>query len=74
MVPTCMNVAAYSPTPLNVGMMVNAPLCNSLYLFCVLFMPSPHPYYFCRKSRLRLVSALFMEHELRCTIYFNFLV
>ena len=32
MVPTCKNVAPYSPTPLNVGTMVNAPLCNSLYL------------------------------------------
>ena len=32
MVPTCKNVAPYSPTPLNVGTMVNVPLCNSLYL------------------------------------------
>ena len=30
---TCKNVAPYSPTSLNVGTMVNAPLCNSLYLF-----------------------------------------
>ena len=27
------NVTPYSPTSLNVGTMVNAPLCNSLYLF-----------------------------------------
>ena len=30
MVPTCKNVTPYSPTPLNVGTMVNAPLCNSM--------------------------------------------
>ena len=34
----------------------------------VLFMPSLHSYYFCRKFLLSLVSAFFMEHELRCTI------
>ena len=39
MVPTCKNVTPYSPTPLNVGTMVNALLCNSLYL---LFLY--HPY------------------------------
>ena len=33
MVPTCKKVAIYSPTPLNVGTMVNAPPRNSLYLF-----------------------------------------
>ena len=33
MVPTCKNVAPYSPTSLNVGTMVNAELCNSLYMF-----------------------------------------
>ena len=33
MVPTCKNVAPYSSTSLNVGTMVNAPLCNNLYLF-----------------------------------------
>ena len=41
MVPTCKNVAPYSPTPLNVGRMVNAPLCNSLYLFLSFLC---HPY------------------------------
>ena len=41
MVPTCKNVALYSPTSLNVGMMVNAPLCNSLYLFLYFLC---HPY------------------------------
>ena len=48
MVPTCKNVAPYSPTPLNVGTMVNAPLCKPL-LVSVLFMPSLHLYNFCRK-------------------------
>ena len=65
MVPTCKNVAPYSPTPLNVGTMVNAPLCDSLFLSFLC-----HPYiltiivvnFYC------LVSAPFMEHELRCTI------
>ena len=41
MVPTYKDVASYSPTPLNVGTMVNAPLCNSLYLFLYLLC---HPY------------------------------
>ena len=41
MVPTCKNVAPYSPTPLNVGTMVDAPLCNSLYLFLYFLC---HPY------------------------------
>ena len=41
MVPTCKNVAPYSPTPLNVGTMVNAPLCNSLHLFLSFLC---HPY------------------------------
>ena len=41
MVPTCKNVAPNSPTSLNVGMMVNAPLCNSLYLFLFILC---HPY------------------------------
>ena len=35
------NVAPYNPTPLNVGMMVNAPLCNSLYFFLSFLF---HPY------------------------------
>ena len=39
--PTCKNVAPYSPTSLNVGTMVNAPLCNSLYLFLYILC---HPY------------------------------
>ena len=77
MVPTCKNVALYSPTPLNVGTMFNAPLCSSLYLFRP-FMPSLHLECFCRKFLLCQVSALFMEHEIRCTItsysYINFLV
>ena len=30
---TCKIVTPFSPTSLNVGTMVNAPLCNSLYLF-----------------------------------------
>ena len=41
MVPTCKNVALYSPTPLNVGTMVNAPLYNSLYFFLSFLC---HPY------------------------------
>ena len=41
MVPTCKNVAPYSPTSLNVGTMVNAPQCNSLYLFLSFLC---HPY------------------------------
>ena len=58
MVPTCENVAPYSPTSLNVGSMVNAPLCNSFYSFLSVFMPSLHPYNFCRKFLLFLVSVL----------------
>ena len=41
MVPACKNVAPYSPTPLHVGIMINAPLCNSLYLFLPFLC---HPY------------------------------
>ena len=41
MVPTCKNVAPHSPTSLNVGMTVNAPLCNSPYLFLSFLC---HPY------------------------------
>ena len=62
MVPTCKNVTPYSPTPLNVGTMVNAPLCKSLY-FSILFMPSVHPYYVRRKFLLSFVSALFIVHS-----------
>ena len=43
-------------TSLYVGTMVNAPLCNSLYLFLYfLCHPYVHPYYFCRKSLLILL-------------------
>ena len=68
MVPTCKNVAPYSPTPLNVGTMVNAPLRNSLYLFMSFLC---HPYILTNFAEypLCLVSALFMEHKLRCTIW-----
>ena len=59
MVPTCKNVAPISPTPLNVGTMVNAPLCNSLCLFLSI-LSSLHPYNFCRKFLLFLVSVLFI--------------
>ena len=68
MVPTCKNDAMYSPTPLNVGMRVNAPLCNSLYLFLPILC---HPYILTiivENSNVCLVSAHFMEHELRCMI------
>ena len=41
MVRTCKNVAPYSPTSLNVGTIVNVPLCNSLYLFLSFY--SVHP-------------------------------
>ena len=68
MVPTCKNVTPYSPTPLNVGTVVNDPLCNGLYLLLPFFMPFLHPYNFCRKFSLFLVSAFFMEQELRCVI------
>ena len=57
MVPTCKNVAPYSPTSLNVETMVNAPLP---LLVSVLFMPSLHPYKFCRTFLLFLVSVLFI--------------
>ena len=60
MVPTCKNVAPYIPTSLDVGTMVNAPLCNSFYLFLSILMPSLHPYNFCRKFLLFLVSVLFI--------------
>ena len=65
MVPTCKNVAPYSPTPLNVGTMVNAPLCNSLYLFLYFLC---HPYIlaiFVENCYYILVSVLFMVCKLR---------
>ena len=69
MVPSCKNVTPYSPTPLNVGTMVNVPLCNSLYLFLSFLC---HPYIltiFVEKFSLFLVSALFIiEHELEGAI------
>ena len=43
MVPTCNNVALYSPTPLNVGTMVNA--VTALTCFCP-FYAIPTPYIF----------------------------
>ena len=61
MVPTCKDVAPYSPASLDVGTMVNAPPCNRL------FMPSLH-LTFCRIFPL---SALFIEHELSYNIYLN---
>ena len=64
MVPTCKNVVPYSPTSLYLGTMVNAPLCNSLYLFLSFFMPSLHPYNFCREILLFLVSVLFYSGQL----------
>ena len=48
MVPTYKNVAPYSPTSLNVRTMVNAPLCNNLYLF-LSFYAILHPYNFRKK-------------------------
>ena len=59
MVLTCKNVTPYSPTPLNVGTMVNAPLCNSLYLFLYFLC---HPY----------ILAIFVENFIIssfCTFY-----
>ena len=41
MVPTCEIVTPYSTISLNVGTMVNVPLCNSLYLFLFILC---HPY------------------------------
>ena len=64
MVPTCKNVAPYSPTSLNVGTMVNAPLCNSLYLFLYFLC---HPYILAILVEfflLFLVSVLFMVCKL----------
>ena len=64
MVPTCKNVAPYSPTPLNVGTMVDAPLCNSLYLF-LYFLCHPYiPAIFVEIFLLFLVSVLFMVCKL----------
>ena len=40
-VPTFKDVAPYSRTSLNVGTKVNAPLCNSIYLFLSFLW---HPY------------------------------
>ena len=56
MVPTCKNVAPYSPTPLNVGTMVNAPLCNSLYSFLYFLC---HPY----------ILAIFVENFIISSFY-----
>ena len=60
MVPTCKNVAPYSPTPLIVGTIVNAPLCNSLYLF-LSFLCHPNTLtIFVDKCLVFLVSVLFI--------------
>ena len=67
MVPTCKNVAPDSPISLNVGVMVNSPLCNILYLF-LCFLCHPYILTIFVENILFLVSALFREHELKCTI------
>ena len=61
MVPTCKNVAValYSPTSLNVGAMVNASLCNSLYFFL---------YFLCHPYILSISVEIFYYSSL-CTFY-----
>ena len=59
MVPTCKNVAPYSPTPLNVETMVNGPLCNSFYLFL---------YFLCHPYILAIVVEFFIISSF-CTFY-----
>ena len=60
MVPTCKNVAPYSRTSLNVGTMVNVPLCNSLYLFLTFLCHHYILTIFVEKCSLFIVSILFI--------------
>ena len=53
---------SHSPTSLNVGTMVNASLCNSLYL--LLFCAIPTSLLFFVRKILFLVSVLFMVCKL----------
>ena len=61
MVPTCKNVAPYSPTSLNIEtlLMLHRVTAFSYLFLYFLAMPSLHPYYFCRKLLLFLVSVYF---------------
>ena len=64
MVPTCKNVTPYSPTPLNVGTMVNAPLCNNLYLF-LSFLCHHYILSIFVENIYHSSFCTFIEHELR---------
>ena len=66
MVPTCKNVAPYSPTSLNVGTIVNAPLCNSLFLFLSFLC---HPYILTIYVKKFIISSFctFYSGQLSCS-------
>ena len=59
MVPTCKNVAPYSPTSLNVGTMVMLHRVTTFTCFCP-FYAIPASLQFYRKFSLFLVSVLFI--------------